>query len=321
LGITFDKLLQPTATPLAAVLRGPFETLEVDDLEELFNDPESSIYRDDGGADDDAGAAGDLPEEDGFPLSSRYGILASLASATDVDQYVVRAPQTASGLAVLTATVRGVGPNGATPRIEIFNRDLSRVPATILVNDNATFTIQAVDIPDNDEYILRVADTAQPGNYALDVSFLLGAATIQTLSAGSLNSGEQLASTLYVGRSQAFGIALSTTGPAGATVQLTISDAAGRTVFLLAGPVGDTVTGPTTLLAPGEYALRITATGPSGVVDFSILGDVITDPVGPQPVNSVAAPQYQDPVQPTGFLYPNGTQTFDPYLWLAWFPV
>jgi hypothetical protein len=319
LGVTFNGLAQPTATSLAAVLRGPFDTLDEDDVEELFLNPEGGVYRDDGGADDDD--AGDLPEEPGFPESSRYGVTASLASAADVDQYVVRAPQTDNDLAVLTATVRAVGPNGTTPRITVFDEAMNPVAATILVNDGQTFTVQAVNVPANEDYIVRVADAPQPGNYALDVSFLHKAAQLQTLSSGSLNTGEQLQSTLYVGRSQAFGLALSATGPAGAVVQLTITDSRGRTVLSLTGRAGDTVTGPTALLAPGQYTLRVTATGPAGTVNFSVNGGTITDPVGPQPVSSIAAPQYQDPAQPGGYLYPSGTQTFDPYLWLGWFRV
>ena len=110
--------------------------------------------------------------------------------------------------------------------------------------------MQAVNVPANEEYVIRVANAPRPGNYTLDVSFLHKAAQVQTLSSGSLNTGGELASKLYVGRSQAFGVALSATGPAGAVVQLTITDARGRTVLSLAGRAGDTVTGPTALLAP-----------------------------------------------------------------------
>jgi hypothetical protein len=81
------------------------------------------------------------------------------------------------------------------------------------------------------------------------------------------------------------------------------------------------VTGPTALLAPGQYRIHVTATGPAGTVEFSVRGGTITDPVGPRPVNSVAAPQYQSPTNPNAFLYPNGTQTFDPYLWLTWYRI
>jgi hypothetical protein len=323
LGVTFDGLVRPAATSLAGVLRGPFDTLEADELAALFANPRGAVYGDDAGTDDDPGNAGELPQMPGFPEATRYGITASLASAADVDQYVVRAPQTANDLAVLTATVRAVGPNGTKPRVAVFDDELNRVPARILVNGNGTFTVQAVGVPANREYVLRVAG-GQPGNYDLDVSFLARAARTRTLSSGSLNTGDQLASTLYVGRSQAFGLALAATGPAGAAVQLTITNAAGQRVFTLNGRTGDTVTGPTALLAPGQYTLRITAAGPAGAVNFSVNGGVITDPVGPQPVNSIAAPQYLDPAQPGMFLYPTPIApilTPDPYLWLSWFPV
>ncbi|HSQ58282.1 MAG TPA: matrixin family metalloprotease, partial [Gemmata sp.] len=283
LGVTFDGLVKPTATPLAAVLRGPFDTLKPDEIAALFEDPNGAIYGDDGGTNDDASHASNLPEDGGFPLGTHFSITASLATAADVDQYVVRAPQTANDLAVLTATVRAVGPNGSTPRIQVFDSNQNPIQSTIVVNDNATFTIQAANIPANKDYILRVANAAHPGNYALDVSFLLHAVSVQTLSAGSVNVGAQVSSTLYIGRSQAFGLALSATGPAGATVQLSIADSAGRTVFTLNGQTGDTVTGPTTLLAPGQYTLKLTAAGSGGTVNFSIDGEVITDPIGPQP--------------------------------------
>jgi hypothetical protein len=323
LGVTFDGLARPTAASLPFVLRGPFDSLDEDDIEELFRNPNAAIYLDDGGTDDDPGTPAELPELLGFPEETRYAITASLASAADVDLYTVRAPETQDGTAVLTATVRAVGPNGVTPRVEVLDENLNPITATILANGNGTFTVQAAGIPDNQDCTLRVFGAIEPGNYSLDVSFLVRAANVQTLSSGTVATGDQLASTLYVGRSQAFALALSATGPAGAAVQLTITDVeTGRIVFALAGRTEDTVTGQTALLAPGEYTLRISASGPGGSVAFTIAGGVITDPIGPQPVTSVAAPQYQDPVQPAAFIYPpSPTPTLDPYLWLPWFAI
>ena len=327
LGVSFDRLLRSTATPIGQVLRGPFDSLEADEIEQLFIDPNGGFYDDDGGTDDEPIAAGNLPPIPGFPDSTRYGITASLATTTDADFYSVRAPQTQGGTAVLTATVRAVGPNGSTPRIQLFqvvdeaSLVLDPVQTTILANGNGTFTVQAVGVAANVDYVLRIGDANNPGNYALDVSFLTRAAAIQTFSSGTVNNGSHLRSTLYVGRSQVFGLALSAIGPAGATVQLSIVNAMGRTVFSMTGATGDTVTSTTILLSPGPYRLRVTTTGPSGSVQFRIDGGVITDPIGPQPANSAAAPQFQDPAQPTAFLYPNGTQTTDPFLWLPWFQI
>lgn len=321
LGVTFNRLVEPTTTSLVSVLRGPYDALDADELEALFTNPEVGFIADDAGTDDTPAEAAELPEVPGFARDTRYGITASLASATDVDHYAVRAPQTADDTAVLTATARAVGPNGGTPRVEVFDENLDPVPVTILANGNGTFTVQAVGVAANEDYILRLADPDQPGNYTLDVSFLTRAAEVETFSSGNLNTGEQLASTLYVGRSQVFGLALAVTGPAGATVQLTITNAAGQTVFELTGRAADTVTGQTALLPPGEYSLRVSATGSSGAVGFTVKGGVISDPIGPRPVNAVAAPQYKDPAQPGAFLYPNGTSTPDPFLWLSWFRV
>jgi hypothetical protein len=327
LGITFDRLLRPTATPIGQVLRGPFDSLEADEIEEVFLDPDGGFYDDDGGADDEANAAAGLPPVPGFPDNTRYGITASLAATADADFYSVRAPQTQDNTVVLTATVRAIGPNGSTPRIQVFRvvdevgPVLEPLETTILANGNGSFTIQAVGVPANTDYVLRIGDATNPGNYALDVSFLTRAAEIQTFSSGTVNNGSYLNSILYVGRSQVFGLALSAIGPAGVTVQLSIVNALGQTVFSMTGATGDTVTSTTVLLPPGQYSLRVATTGPAGAVQFRIDGGVITDPIGPRPANSATAPQYQDPAQPTAFLYPDGTHTTDPFLWLPWFPI
>lgn len=327
LGVTFNGLRAAGTTPLGQVLRGPYDALDADDVEALFRRGED-FYNDDLGTDDDPALAGELAPLPGFPEESRYTVTASLTTPSDADFYTVRAPQTEDGTAVLTAVVRAVGPNGTKPRVQLFKLvddtagQVVPVPARVLANAGGTFAVQAAGVEANADYVLRVGDAAAPGNYVLDVSFLARAAQVETLTSGSLATGKTLASTLYVGRSQAFGLALSAVGPVGSTVRFSILNAAGREVFALAAPAGDTVTGSTVLLAPGKYSLRVTATGPAGTVQFSLDGGVITDPIGPQPADSVTAPQYQDPTDPSAFLYPDTTaSTFDPYLWLSWFPI
>ena len=330
LGVTFNGLVRPTAMPLAQVLRGPYDALDEDDIEALFTDPSGSYYDDDAGTDDEPALAGELPPLPGFPEDSRYAATASLAAATDADFYAVRAPQSASDTVVLTVAVREVGPNGTTPRIQLFRvideatMTLEPVAAAILANGNGTFAVQAVGVPANEDYVLRVGDAPNPGNYALDVSFLTRAAEVTEFGSATAETGSTMGSTLFVGRSQVFGFALSATGPSGAAVTFSLVNAAGRTVFSLTVPAGDTVTGTTPLVSPGRYTLRMTVTGPAGPVQFSLSGGVITDPIGPQPANSVAAPQYQNPANPTQFVYPTPaapTLTADPYLFLPWFRI
>lgn len=330
LGVTFNGLVQPTATPLAQVLRGPFDALDEDDIEAVFANPAGSFYNDDLGLDDDPTLPSDLAPLAGFPEDSRYAATASLASAVDADFYGVRSPQAASGTAVLTASVRAVGPNGTRPRIQLFRvideatMAIEPVAARILANGNGTFAVQAVGVEANSDFVVRVGDAAAPGNYELDVSFQTRAAEVTTFGSGTANAGEIMSSTLFVARSQVFGFALTATGPVGATVQFSMVNAAGKTVFSMTGTVGDTITATTPLIAPGEYTLAMSITGPAGPVEFTLSGGVITDPIGPRPVNSATAPQYTDPNQEGTYSYPtspSSTQTSDPYLFLPWFPI
>ena len=330
LGVTFNGLVQPSAMPLAQVLRGPFDSLDEDDIEALFTNPDGSFYNDDQGLDDDPALPADLAPLPGFPEDTRYAATASLASAADADFYGVRSPQTESGTAVLTASVRAVGPNGTMPRIQLFRvidevtMALEPVAARILANGNGTFAVQAVGVGANADFVVHVGDAATPGNYELDVSFLTRAAEVKTFGSGTANAGETLTSTLFVARSQVFGFALTATGPVGATVQFSIVNAIGETVFSMTGRTGDTITATTPLIAPGEYTLAMSIIGPTGPVQFALEGGVLTDPIGPRPVNSSLAPQYTDPNQALTYVYPTSpdtTQTSDPYLFLPWFPI
>jgi hypothetical protein len=312
------------------VLRGPYESLDDSDLQEVFNDPHGGFYNDDHGSDDTAALAGALPPMPGFPDKSRYTATGSLASATDTDFYSIRAPQSDTGTVTLTTALRAIGPNGTTPRVQVFRvideatMTLEPVATTILANGNGTFAVQAVGVPANTDYVLRVSSAQAPGNYTLEASFLTRPAQVTTFSSGTPATGSKLRSTVYVARSQVFGFALSASGPVGASVQFSLINAMGRTVFSLTAMAGDTVTATTRLIAPGKYRLRVTTAGPAGSVDFTLSGGVITDPIGPQPVNSTTAPQYQDPTQSGSYLYPTSptaTQTTDPYLFLPWFTI
>jgi hypothetical protein len=323
-------MLHSTAIPLGQVLRGPYESLDDEDLQNLFTDPEGGFYNDDLGSDDSPALAGALLPLPGFPDNSRYATTASLASATDADFYAVRAPQSNDNTVVLTAVVRVVGPNGTMPRIQVFRvldaatMTLEPITASILSNGNGTFAVQAVGVPANTDYVVRVGDASSTGNYALEVSFLTKAAQVRTFSSSTADTGSILHSTLYVARSQVFGFALSATGRVGSSVEFSLVNSTGRTVFSLTASAGDTVTGTTPLLAPGKFRLRVTVKGPAGMVQFTLSGGVITDPIGPQPVNSATAPQYLDPTQPNTYRYPTSpspTQTTDPFLFLSWFPI
>jgi hypothetical protein len=320
LAITFDGLLQPTAMSIDQVLRGPYDSLGSAAIDGLFHNPAGTLFTSQGQI-NGPGSPNTLTTSPGFAADTHYDVMASLSGAADADFYRVRSPATAANApVVLTATVRAVSPNGTQPRVQVLDGNFNPLPATILANGNGMFTIQATGVKANTWVLVRVGDAAQSGNYALDVGFGTVAADVKTFSTGTADTTGPLASTLFVAETQAFGLTLTASGPAGSAVEMTVTDSAGRVVFDLTAAAGDTVSGVTAFLAPGEYHLRMTVVAGSGPVAFSIRGNVITDPIGPQPADSTLAPQYQNPQDPSTYLYPPGTVSLDPFLWLAWLP-
>ncbi len=314
LAVTFDGLLQPSVLSLDAVLQGPYDTLAPRDISTLFQNPSGSIFNDDGHTNDTIGTATLLTTTPGFAPNANFKITASIATATDVDFYHIKAPSTQNNATlVLTAIVRAVAPNGAQERIELYDSRQVRIPATILANGNGTFTVQAVGVSANTDYYIRVGG-GTVGNYQLDVTFGSKATVVSTFSTGTVPVGGQLSAALYLAQSQVFGFTLAATGPTGTPVQMTITAATGQVVFTLVGQAGDTLSGVTGFLAPGEYHVQISAIGATAPVAFRIRGSAFTDPIGPQPIDSTTGPQYQDPLNPDAFLYPDGTHTFNPFL-------
>ncbi|QDU21293.1 matrixin family metalloprotease [Urbifossiella limnaea] len=332
--VTMDRLQLPTVTPLDAVLRGPYDTLDANDLYAVFTDPDHAFYDDDLHADDTIDVATSLPATPGYAADSHYRVVASLADAADNDFYRVRAPDVRTAQ-VMTATVRAVDLNAVAPRVELLDGSNRVIPARVLVNGNGTFTVQATGVPPRKaNYFVRVYEAGgASGNYALDVSFGTTAAAVSDFAAGTLaGAGAASGFNVYVGQTQLFGLTLTATGAAAAVrVQIrSAADPTGPALFDLTAAAGDTVSGPALVLPPGAYVVTFTAsadaTGPLG---FVLSGSTLTDPVGPVAGDTTLTPQYLAPTSPTAstqpsidtqavyqFLYPTGRLGYDPYLWV-----
>jgi hypothetical protein len=199
------------------------------------------------------------------------------------------------------------------------------VAAASLPNGNGTFTVQAANLRSEATYYLRVAAAPAPapsvGNYSLVADFGGVTANLQTFAGGSLSSSDTLDDyTLYIGQTQLLQFALSTDAdgvPTDARVRLEIFGAAGNLVFTLVSRAGETVSGSSVLLTPGEYRVRLTVESPSGgtvpLIRYRLRGVRLSDPVGPAREDPTMDPMYQCPDDPSVYCYPDGTRTSDPY--------
>ncbi|HJZ93661.1 MAG TPA: hypothetical protein VKE40_22490, partial [Gemmataceae bacterium] len=315
LAITFDNVSQPTGISVDDVLRGPYDTLTPSDLEELFEHPDRAYYREDGGSDDSAAGADILTPTYGPTSLARFSTTASLYPVADVDFYSIRAPHVSPRVPLtLVATVRAIGPNGVTSQIEILDRNEQPVPVEVLVNGDGVFTVQATSVKPDQRYFLRLTGTGT-GNFNLEAAFRPRPVALQSFATETVDASHPDTYKLYAARSQLFGFTLSAIGDPGAAVRMTITNVAGATVFDLTALAGQTVSGLSAFLPPGEYTVHVTSVGTTDPVAYAIRGSNVNDPLGPQASNSQLAPIYPDPLNPGQYLYPGNVRSPDPYLW------
>jgi hypothetical protein len=264
----------------------------------------SQLINDDHHTNDTINNATDLRQQV-FRSDSRfaYAIQASIADATDVDFYHFNSPQVSSGTPnVMTVMVWALDPNGLEPTLSVYNTQRNPVPATILVNENGSYTIQIPNAISNTDYYVSVG-AAQPGgshntgNYYLGIEFGARAINPQTFATGTLTAAApQAIQTLQVNESQLFHFTLSgSTGgaPTGAAVRMTIYDKNGNVLFTQVVLDGETRS-VTLFLAPGTYVFRFAAATRSGAplpaFTYLLGGLSLSDPIGPQQIDPSSTP-------------------------------
>jgi hypothetical protein len=326
--VTFDAASTVSAQAVDGVLRGPYQSLSPNDINDLFLGTANPLLNNKHGSDDVIGTATTLSSSPGYARNSHYEAVGSISGPTDSNFYRIQtadAPPANKPL-VLTVTARALGVNGTAPRVTVVDRDGNVVPAQVLANGNGAFTVQAAGVKPGGSYFIKVgpataSGSAAAGNYALTAQFGTAAAQFSTLATSTTASaGKSRSYNLYVGESQLMNLVLSaqtvggTAGP-GSAVQMTVRGKAGNVAYTLTAAVGDVVSGPALFLTPGAYTVSFTPLGsPGQALAFKLLGDGISDPIGPVLSDPTLVPDYQAPGLPGWFLYPGGTTSNVPYL-------
>jgi hypothetical protein len=308
--VTFDDLLAPTALSIDTVLRGRYETLAPEKVDELFKNPTAVLYDDDLHANDTIANAVNLRAGPGNPNPNALSTQAALSDATDVDYYRIKTPN--NGLtSVVTISVRAAGANGISLKPELLDTAGLPVPGQILANGNNTYVFQATDVAPNRSLIVRVAAAGRTGNYTLDVQFGRIAAEMNTFLTGTVPSATTgLSGKLYIARTQLMNFVLDAASPGG-LLTLTIRDSLGQIVQQLNVRAGNTISSVSQILKPGEYTFTITA---STRMAFTLRGSRLSDPIGPVIDDGTLAPQYSN--GDGTFTFPDGVIRTLPYLWI-----
>jgi hypothetical protein len=326
LAATLDGISGITPAALDQVMRGPYETLSVRDIDRLLldrthalvnvNPTNSTLER-----------ATRLDPQPGYPATV-LDTVGSLTSASDVHYYRVTAPRCPADARVLTVTLAGLDDvNSVVPRVVVQARDHSLVPADILLNGSGTYAVQVTGVRAGTDYYLEVSapsDGNPPeGNFDLHVLFGRQDADLPTFTTGTLSqTTPQSSNPLYVAESQLFQFVLSAdaTGiTSGEAVQMSIFDSSGVEVLRLTARAGETVSGSSVFLRPGRYTVRFTGAnssgGPLAPLNYRVRGKNLSDPIGPALEDPTLLPMYRCPTDPALFQYPGDVISSVPFLW------
>ena len=181
--------------------------------------------------------------------------------------YRIQAPQAPAGQTdVLTVSLTAMPVNGIVPIVSVYDANANPVTTQILLNGNGTYIVQATGLSPGATYYLRVsaapASGPAAGNYSLVADFNGVPAQVQTFVGGTLSQSEPQDDVYLVCRPDPTvpvrPVHRRTPGlPTDAQVRMEIYDSTGQLVFSLLGGVGQTVSGASVLLTPGQYQVLL----------------------------------------------------------------
>ncbi|MFT3883647.1 MAG: matrixin family metalloprotease [Gemmatales bacterium] len=310
--ITLDSRLTTTESTLDSILRGPYDTLSPSDLDKLLIDGPSAFISNDAHSDDSLGTAKTLQPTPGVVSGTAYKTFGSFSDSADVDVYRVRAPRTDNGSTInMTINVTPMMVHGVVPKIQVYDRNSNVVNTAILANGDGLYVVQAIGLPGNADYFVRLenATNSPTGNYSLRVLFGAPSAALVTFVEGAVPA-PGTSTSVYIAKPQLFHLLLSSLG-GGVSVIIEGDNSTFTLTSVDGGAISSSV-----LLQPGEYKVTFVPTKPSaGSINVSLRGSLLSDPIGSVVVDPNLKPPYTNPDGTN--TYPNGTTTTKNYLWLS----
>jgi hypothetical protein len=318
LTVRFDAKNVVSEAALSAVARGHYDYSSANEIRQILlstlQSTQGTSSGGDDGSSDDGGSGNHLH---GVPGSGERRSMATGAiSATNpVVTYSIETPEAEDDQAsasVMTATVWANTQGGLLPSITVLDALGNVVAAQVLANGLGTYTVQVQGVPPKTAYRIEVSaeDPSGPystGGYTLEVRFGPAAAASAQYATGSLTSAQsQQAFALTVSQTTLFQFGLSTGALAGApadlSLQMAIFDQSGNLVYQLYGTPGSLRTASALLLNPGSFYVVVSAvtsaTDFAGALNFAILGNMLSDPIGPGLVKPGGPPPLGPPPGP-----------------------
>jgi hypothetical protein len=262
-----DALNAVSGDSLQRLVNYPQRMVELDDLEDYFEDGEQLFVNDDGGTNNGAGHETVLETVPGFVEGSRYQVVASInLQSVEVGQF-----------------------SGA---LQVYDSAGNAIDSTIIIHNDDQMTVQFPIEAAAQSYVVEImADAESPdmtGTYELVARFGTEPVVRDSFVHGYLSPlRSSRTHQLTVDRSQLFHFIFSADSNSATNdsiLTMTVRNAAGESVLELSSRVGD-ARSATTLLSAGRYSVTIETTYQSAhstPVSYNLSGAVVDDPLGPR---------------------------------------
>ena len=288
---TYDDLLVTSHETIDKYAGGTFRFLDQDQIQDILAGEISGVipfFGDDAHTNDTLLTATPLVTTPGFVDDTKYGVLASLSDATDVDFYLIKSAAYQSGLPrVMTILVENVNaPDELPGDITVFDRDGNLLPHTNLLNHGGRRLVQLADVESEKNHYVRIQPAnddmaGSTGNYRLTIVADTQTQELEPLAAGRITDtqSEQL---IRVDKQQLMMLAYegSELNAATSDVTISLSTWVGTELWAGSSPANQFRSFDSLLLNPGWYHLRIArSTSTTDPLDFEIRAAVVTDPL------------------------------------------
>ena len=253
----------------------------------------------------------------------------SITDSSDQNFYQIQSPPAPSGTSyVMHALAWAMDPDGLHSVIHVYDGQQNPIALQVLANGDGTYSIQIPGLAPNATYYVEVAalnpnGPNNTGKYVLGIKFDANhpPVTVNTLDSSTLSAPTGAnASTLVMSQDGLFHFLLSAdngSSLAGAVVTLAIYDQSGNLVFTIDAPTGQPPATGVVYLQTGTYTVRTSIKSSSGLfwpVHYSLLGEVLSDPIGPYGASTTddsTDPSSGSPPSGSGYTY-SGSSSMSP---------
>ena len=197
----------------------------------------------------------------------------------------------------LVATATALDPS-VVPSIKVLDASGRSLAATVLINQDGTYTVSVANVAPNSAYFVKVSSTKpmllQGGFHVAAVFTTKPIQALTNLDNGTLGGTAPTSnsSALTITQSQVahFALTASSSDDSSSPVTMTIRDAQGNVIFTLIAKPGETATGDIRLPV-GDYTITYSVDPPknggaAAVRQYQLDYWEITDPIGPRPTAS-----------------------------------